>query len=122
MFKKALIGLVVLLALSALAAEAAGGFFIFQADIDDQTHTILSDGTFDTNENNEAGVGLIIALNPSTGANRIFAMNLEYAPGDTEFDDLDGLRFELTSQGGLTVRRISGTKTYSITVRGIWIS
>jgi hypothetical protein len=125
MNRNSVLGLILLLAFLAPSAQAAGGWFVFQTEITNANEQIiLPAGTFVTTDSLENGVSLIIALSQSVGKSRLFSMNLKYSAGLTESGDLEGLRFELESNGSLTVRRLSGTgdKTYSLTVRGIWIS
>lgn len=121
MRKSYVFGLILLSVLASPTLHAEGGFFVFTTEITDATEQIiLPAGTLITTAAKENGVSFQLGLSQSTGVSRLYTQSLQY--GTTTFLNLEGLRLELEADGSFTVRRASGTNTYSLVVRGIYIT
>lgn len=117
MIKKYAWGLAMLSVLLAPGAWAGGGFSVYTSDINSDTEqTILPPGTLNVGD---SGVKVELGLTRSGGTMKFFSQSLQY--GGTTFFLVEELRFELEANGSFTVRR-TGSQTYSLVVRTLWIT
>ncbi len=100
-------------------ADVKPSFIVWTGEVSDATElVILQADTLSTVVGEGHRVNVQVGINPSTGTSTATSFSRSY-DGLTSVD-IDDLRFELESDGSFTVRRVAGTKTYSIVVYGVY--
>ena len=113
--------LVLLFTMISAAWSYQGGYTVWQGDISDNSlHEILPAGSINTANNH--GASLVWAIFVSDGQNEIGTSGaLRYGSAESLKRFADTLELSLQPDGSLTVQRLSGILTYSITIRIMWV-